>query len=120
MEMTIISGDLNSSSHPNSKYVTDPKYKFKYEKLKTMKTSDRIADILANKLHEFGNKRGNIIYNSLGKHKRSISKHKETTTPVADPHVYNILGKLHQRTPVRQRSGDSRSKLEIKQMATSL
>lgn len=57
--------------------------------------SDRMCDILQNKLSEHNNVRGNIIFNSLGDHRRTLTKHWDSTTPVADPKVYSILGKLH-------------------------
>ena len=60
-----------------------------------MKNSERMVDILQSKLNEFSNQRGNIIYNSLGNHKRAASKHRSTSVSVADPRVYSILGKLH-------------------------
>ena len=57
--------------------------------------SDRMCDILQNKLTERNNVRGNIIFNSLGDHRRTFTKHRDSSTPVADPKVYSILGKLH-------------------------
>ena len=60
-----------------------------------MNTSDRLLDILENKLQEHNNVRGNIIFNSLGEHRRNFTKHRDSATPVADPKVYSILGKLH-------------------------
>ena len=60
--------------------------------------SNRMYDILENKLQENANRRGNIIFNSLGSHKRATSKHSGNTTPVADPKVYNLIGKLHMRS----------------------
>ena len=63
-----------------------------------IRNSSRFVDIFQNKLIENGNKRGNIIFNSLGQHKRERSKHAATTNPVADPKVYSVIGKLHQRS----------------------
>ena len=60
-----------------------------------IQNSKRVVDIFKNKLMENANQRGNIIFNSLGQHKRSFSKHQNTNMPVADPSVYRIIGKLH-------------------------
>ena len=65
-----------------------------------MQNSDKIANILENKLTEHANKRGNIIFSSLGKHKRkSTGKQTKTTNAWADPRVYSLIGKLHTESP---------------------
>lgn len=66
--------------------------------LERRQRSNRMYDILDNKLQENANRRGNIIFNSLGSHKRADSKHSGNATPVADPKVYNLIGKLHMRS----------------------
>ena len=62
-----------------------------------------MIDILENKLTERNNQRGNIIFNSLNQHKRSLTKHKDSTTPVADPRVYQLIGKLHTKKTLPKR-----------------
>ena len=103
--------------------IKDPKMALKAQIASRMKNSTRIADILQNKLHEHSNQRGNIIYNSLGTYRRNFTKHSGKDFAVADPKVYNILGKLHTRVPVPTTYGttgtSSVSKLDIKKLQTS-
>ena len=63
----------------------------------------RLSVILKENLKNFKNKTGNIILNSLNEVKRATSRHSNTDTPVADPMVYSIIGKLHSRSPINHR-----------------
>ena len=96
---------------------------FKAQMTDRRRNSTRIADILENKLQEVSNVRGNIIYNSLGAYRRNTTKHHGTSTPVADPKVYQIIGKLHTRVPVpttySAQASASVSKLDIKKLQTT-
>lgn len=77
---------------------------------------NRLVDIFKNKLIENSNQRGNIILNSLAQHKRAYSHHSKNYTPVADPKVYRLIGKLHQCSPLpsNQRKPDSSRTMNIK------
>ena len=61
-----------------------------------LQNSTRIADILQHKLQESSNKRGNIIFNSLSGNRMA----NKSMSPVADPRVYSIIGKLHSKSPI--------------------
>ena len=50
------------------------KSNLKQKRESRMKNSDKIANILENKLMEHANRRGNIIFSSLGRHKRKTGK----------------------------------------------
>lgn len=123
--------DLRSQSVPVARprdyetAETDPKMILKAHIAERRRKSTRIADILENKLQESSNIRGNIIFNSLGSYRRNHTKHSGTTTPVADPKVYQIIGKLHTRVALpttysATNNGSSVSKLDLKKLPTSV
>ena len=85
-----------SPTHPNSPSKQD--VSFMRSKIKDrMENSDRIADILQKNLQCQSNQRGNIIFNSLTGKRRMKSRHAGSKTPVADPRVYSLIGKLHHK-----------------------